>query len=75
MFRLANARDGLGWAPDVFWSATIAEMQLALEGLQGKFASRPIATREELRRLAAAHGQRKSLKTDPRATNWTERKQ
>nr|WP_250811671.1 phage tail assembly chaperone [Neorhizobium tomejilense] len=74
MFRLVNAPGGLGWPPAVFWSATLVEMQLGLEGQQGKFSSQPFVSREEVRRMAVAHGKRKSLKTDPRATNWSNRK-
>ena len=56
------ASDRLGWSPYVFWNATAAEFELALEGLQGRFSGGPIVSREEIRRAAIAHGQRPSLR-------------
>jgi hypothetical protein len=70
LFRIATAPDRLGWTPAVFWAATAAEIEMALEGLHGKFQSQSFISREELRRLAAAHGKKRSLKEDPRATEW-----
>ncbi|MBP1873545.1 hypothetical protein J2Z19_003260 [Ensifer adhaerens] len=55
----------LGWSPEIFWHATAAEFEMALEGLSGKMSSAPFISREEVRRLAAEHGVRPSLKANP----------
>jgi hypothetical protein len=41
------------------------EFEMALEGLSGKMSSAPFISREEVRRLAAEHGVRPSLKANP----------
>ncbi|MDX3929225.1 MAG: hypothetical protein QHC90_25915 [Shinella sp.] len=40
---------------------------MALEGLSGKFHSGSFISREEVRRIAAAFGKRRSLKENPNA--------
>lgn len=57
----------LGWSPSTFWKATIAEMDMALEGLNGNVGTQSTISREEVRRLALAHGKKPSLRNDPRA--------
>ncbi|ATE84660.1 tail assembly chaperone [Sinorhizobium phage phi2LM21] len=64
-FRVATSSKLLGWSPEVFWKATAAEFEMALEGLSGKLSGAPFISREEVRRAAAAYGVRPSLKTHP----------
>ncbi|MBO0142259.1 phage tail assembly chaperone [Agrobacterium sp. Ap1] len=59
------ASDRLGWSPAVFWDATAAEMELVIEGLQGRFSGGANISREEVRRAAAAHGKKPSLRKRP----------
>jgi hypothetical protein len=67
-FRLAMSPDRLGWTPEVFWKSTAQEFEMATEGLSGRFGSQPAFSREEIRRIAAAHGKRRSLRENPNAT-------
>lgn len=59
------ATERLSWSPRDFWEATAAEMDLVIEGLQGRFTGGVSVTREEVRRAAAAFGQRKSIRNKP----------
>lgn len=68
LYRIATSPKLLGWTPPVFWAATMAEFAMALEGLSGDVGQKPFISREEVRRLALAHGKKPSLRTDPRAT-------
>lgn len=43
------------------------ELEMALEGLGGKFGAQPFISREEVRRIAASFGKRRSLKENPAA--------
>lgn len=68
LYRIAVSPQKLGWAPSVFWAATIAEFEMALEGLSGDMRQQPFISREEVRRIAVAHGKKPSLRSDPRVT-------
>jgi hypothetical protein len=57
----------LGWSPETFWKATAAEFEMTLEGLSGNVRGGPFISREEVRRIAAEHGVRPSLKSNPNA--------
>ncbi|WP_085032257.1 phage tail assembly chaperone [Ensifer aridi] len=57
----------LGWSPETFWRATAAELEMAMEGLAGNVRGGPFISREEVRRIAAEHGVRPSLKANPNA--------
>jgi hypothetical protein len=66
LFRIATSPRRLGWAPATFWKATAAELDMAMEGLTENFKAAPFISREEVRRIAAQHGKRRSLREDPR---------
>ncbi|MDW9823004.1 phage tail assembly chaperone [Sinorhizobium meliloti] len=57
----------LGWSPETFWKATAAEFEMTVEGLSGNGRGGPFISREEVRRIAAEHGVRPSLKSNPNA--------
>ncbi|WP_245423481.1 hypothetical protein [Rhizobium subbaraonis] len=56
----------------MFWKSTAVELEMALEGLAGKFGTQPFISREEVRRIAASFGKRRSLKENPAAQVWGE---
>ncbi|RVG29930.1 phage tail assembly chaperone [Sinorhizobium meliloti] len=67
LYRLATNPKMLGWSPETFWNATAAEFEMTVEGLSGNVRGRPFISREEVRRIAAEHGVRPSLKSNPKA--------
>lgn len=68
LYRVAVSPERLGWSPSIFWSATLAEFEMALEGLSGDIGQQPFISREEVRRIAVAHGKKRSLRDNPRVT-------
>ncbi|MDX0630275.1 phage tail assembly chaperone [Sinorhizobium medicae] len=67
LYRIATNPKMLGWSPEMFWKATAAEFEMTVEGLAGDVRGGPFISREEVRRAAAEHGSRPSLKTIPKA--------
>ena len=66
MFRVAVAPERLGWSPAQFWKSTLAEFEMALEGMRGEFRPGPFISRERVTEIARAWGRRKSIRN---ATN------
>lgn len=73
LFRIAVSPERLAWSPEMFWCATGAEFEMALEGLAGDYKAAPFISREEIRRLAIAHGTKPSLRTNPNAVSLSAR--
>lgn len=69
LFRIAVSPERLAWSPAMFWNATASEFEMAMEGLAGDFKAAPFISREEIRRMAIAHGSRPSLKDNPKAVS------
>ncbi|RVG87157.1 hypothetical protein CN221_29335 [Sinorhizobium meliloti] len=67
LYRIATNPKMLGWSPEMFWKATAAEFEMTVEGLSGNVRGGPFISREEVRRAAAEHGVRSSLKSNPNA--------
>ncbi|WP_457661093.1 phage tail assembly chaperone [Sinorhizobium medicae] len=63
---MATSPKLLGWSPEAFWRTTAVEFEMALEGLSGKVSGASFISREEVRRIAAEHGVRPSLKSNPK---------
>ena len=55
-----------GWSPAQFWKSTLAEFEMALEGMRGEFRPGPFISRERVTEIARAWGRRKSIRN---ATN------
>ncbi|KQY20790.1 hypothetical protein ASD32_05085 [Rhizobium sp. Root483D2] len=75
LFRIAVSPERLAWLPATFWIATGAELEMALEGLAGDYKAAPFISREEIRRLAVAHGTKPSLRSHPNVVSLSERQQ
>jgi len=69
LFRIAVSPERLAWTPETFWNATGAEFEMAMEGLAGDYKAAPFISREEIRRLAVAHGTKPSLRNNPKAVS------
>ena len=61
MFRVAMS-SRIGWTPRTFWHATALEMEMAIDGAQGRFRPGPFISRDRVAEIARAHGRRQSIR-------------